>query len=339
MGAIETARQSIAETAVLIPVYAAPHIDPAALSVVLGDTVSGCLAQGVSPARLCLAVDGASGRTLAESVASRFGVTPVVGMQNRGKLFALRLGVDALAADLHWRALAVLDQDGDHFANDLVNLVRMADHLRAPDPGRRLLVLGERRSRHRPMGFLRGELEELADRILLDALAYRAAISDTPLQLQYALPVHEFPDFHSGFKLFDRQTALSVFTGEPRLCDVGEDAYFRHAVEAVMTVEALDAGAVLAVVNRCTLNEQPFSTFGVMDRCRLVADKLIWPLRRLQVPPPFAAQWLANHLGRLQLHTLSPQGRDELQHIASLTLDACGADPQGVNAFSHPPFV
>ena len=80
-----------------------------------------------------------------------------------------------------------MDADGDHFPNELVNLLRAANHITQSRGIEKLLVLGRRISRHRPMGYLRGELEELADRILLDALAYDATLqssrcaSNTPL--------------------------------------------------------------------------------------------------------------------------------------------------------------
>ncbi len=339
-GAFAAARHEIGNMAVVIPVYAAPHIEPAELTAALNDTVLGCLAQGIVPQQLCLSVDGAASDTVpAATVSRQHGVKLAVTEINRGKLAAVRHGVAALQVNSEWRTLAVLDQDGDHFANDLVAMMRMANHLRNGNPSRRLLVLGERLSRHRPMGFLRGELEELADRVLLDALMYDAAISGRPLPLEYALVLGEFPDFHSGFKLFDRRTALDVFMSEPRLCGATETAYYRHAVEAVMTVEALAAGAILAGVSRRTVNGQAFTTFGVMDRCRLVADKMIWPLRRLAIPTPFVIQWVANHLGRLQLHTMAPQGYDELRRIAAMVIDACNGDPDAVEQFEQPPFV
>ncbi len=339
-GAFEMVRREIRKTAIVIPVYPAPHIDTATLTAALNDTVSGCLDQGIAPQRLFLSVDGAtSDAAPAETVGRNHGVQWACTGINRGKLAALRHGVAALQQDDEWRHLAVVDQDGDHFANDLPTMLRMANHLQKNHPTRRYLVLGERVSRHRPMGFLRGELEELADRVLLDALMYDAAVSGRPLPLQYALTLGEFPDFHSGFKLFDRRTALDVFLSEPRRCGTGEDAYYRHAVEAVMTVEALAAGAILAGISRRTINGQAFTTFGVMDRVRLVADKMIWPLRRLSVPCPFARQWMANHLGRLQLHTLAPQGSDELRQIAAMVIAACDGNPDAVHEFEQPPFV
>ena len=89
-----------------------------------------------------------------------------------------------------------------------------------------------------------------------------------------------------------------------------------------MTVEALEHGAYLGVVNRTTFNGQPISTFGGLDLSRLVADKMIWPCKRLGVPLPFVEQWVANHMQRLLLHTLAPSGQEELERIRRLVVEA-----------------
>jgi hypothetical protein len=205
--------------------------------------------------------------------------------------------------------------------------VRGALHIAAHTGDDRVLVIGRRISRHRPMGFLRGELEEFADRILLDALAYHAAITGRPLRLEFTTTLDEFPDFHSGYKLFSRRTAEEVFLTDPKRAGVTEDCYYRHACEAVMTVEALEHGAYLGVVNRSTFNEQPITTFGLLNLSRLVADKIIWPCKRLDIPAPFARQWMANHAPRLLLNTLAPAGQDELARIKEHVLAAYGQEP------------
>jgi hypothetical protein len=82
----------------------------------------------------------------------------------------------------------------------------------------------------------------------------------------------------------------------------------------------------LGVVNRSTFNEQPITTFGLCDRRQLVADKLIWPCKRLQIPVSFVRQFLANHIPRLLLNTMVPEGREELIEIYRLTLQAFGAE-------------
>ena len=93
-----------------------------------------------------------------------------------------------------------------------------------------------------------------------------------------------------------------------------------------MTVESLLSSAQLVLVNRSTFNEQPVTTFGLLDRERMIADKIIWPCKRLNVPATFVDQWLTNHFTRLMLNTLVPQGKSELLQIRSLVLSAFGIE-------------
>ena len=266
-------------------------------------------------------------------------VRAVFSEANQGKLGALRRGGAAVLRSGDHAYVAVVDQDGDHFANELPNFVRAAQHVESQAHTDCVMVLGRRISRHRPMGFLRGELEELADRMLLDALHYDAVVSRTPLQLQYATTIEEYPDFHSGYKLFTRATAEHVFLADPDPAGVSDNAYYRHAVEAVITVEAVKSGALLAVVNRTTLDEQPVSAFGLFDRCQMTADKIVWPCRRLEVPADFVAQWLGNHLPRLLLGSLIPQGRDELIEVRRLVLAGMGAEGEAKTDIDRPRFI
>jgi hypothetical protein len=311
--------------AIVVPVYLPQGVDQDLGAELLRDNVRLCLEQLEDPRNLCLSVDGPeNGAEVAQRLHEEWGVSLHVGPDNGGKLMALRRGAAALSG-VDFDYLAVVDADGDHFANELLNFVRAAEFARNRAGAAEIMVLGRRISRHRPMGFLRGELEELADRVLLDALAYNAAKKQEPLRLECATALEEFPDFHSGFKLFSRGTADAVFLSTAQPCGV-ETAYYRHGVEAAMTVEALEHGAFLVLVNRTTLNEQPLSTFGRLDRARLVADKMIWPCRRLQIPVKFADQWLKNHMPRLLLTTLNPQGKEELLQIRRLVVEELGGE-------------
>jgi len=315
-------------TGIVIPVYLPKDIATAQAADLVRDTTAACCRQVVDPALICLSVDGAaSGGDTAAAIAKQFGVTCRISPDNHGKFHAAREGVSVLLENPSLRHIAVIDQDGDHFPHELLNFVTAARSVQRQAETQSVLVLGRRLSRHRPMGFLRGELEELADRVLLDALNYRAVIKRRPLPLQYAFAFDEFPDFHSGYKLFSRACATAVFGSAPELCGVDDDCYYRHACEAVMTVEAIEHGAYLAVVNRTTLNEQPISTFGLLNRSRLVADKMVWPCRRLEIPRAFAAQWLDNHIPRLLLNTLTPDGKGELEEIRRFVLDAYAQAP------------
>ncbi len=312
------------KTGVVIPVYFPVGIDNDCAAALLEDTVAMFCDQMDVSANICLSVDGEDfGGSFARALAEKYGVSVAANSKNSGKFSSAATGVKWLLENIDGlKYMAVVDQDGDHFANELVNLVRAALHIEDKTGDARVMILGRRISRHRPMGFLRGELEELADRVLLDALLYNAAINKRPLSMEFAYMHDEFPDFHSGYKLFTADIAEKVFAGEFKQAGVSDECYFRHACEAVMTVEALENGARLGVVNRTTINEQPVSTFGLYKRERMVADKIIWPCKRLDIPSEFVMQWVANHLHRLQLSTLAPQGRGELEKISELVAEA-----------------
>ena len=104
-----------------------------------------------------------------------------------------------------------------------------------------------------------------------------------------------------------------------------------------MTVEAILKGARLVQLNRTAINEQPISVFGALDRAQLTADMILWPCMRLDVPVEFVNQWLRNHIPRLLLHTLVPDGREVMEAIHQLVLDAYGVRDSG--AIHAPPFI
>lgn len=344
---ISRAIQAVEEaTGVVIPVYMPAATDPTAARTILGSTVQMFVREMKEPAHICLCVDGPdAGTAIAQELASHLGVQMVVGARNRGKFGAVQQGMQTLLADARIQWLAAVDQDGDHFGNDLLNFVRAAEHVVAtsamPPEAARVMVLGNRASRHRPLGFLRAEQEVLSNLMLMDALTYAAAVSRTPLQLEYLTTTDPLPDFHSGYKLFSRATAQAVFAHEPPLLGLSESAAYRHACEAVMTVEAHRSGATLAAVNRRTFDEQPISHFANYNRAALAADMILWPCKRLGVPGNFVAQWLANHLPTLALGTLAPQGQDELLAIRQLVLQGYDLDPDTTHPtpFTRPRFV
>ena len=318
------------QTGIVIPVFFPEGVDTTLGETLLKDTVVAYCDQVSDPAWVCLSLDGeAFGLEIVKRMAEGFGVSTSVTPVNKGKLQAIRSGARCLLESKKLDYLAVVDQDGDHFANELVNFIRTAEHIVHHAGTDGVLVLGQRVSRHRPMGFLRGELEEFADRVLVDILSYRAVIKGRPLRLEYAHTLGEFPDFHSGYKVFLRSTAEAVFLGEENQAGVTETCYYRHACEAVLVVEALEYGAYLGVVNRSTFNEQPITTFGLYNRTQLMADKIIWPCKRLEIPRAFVKQWMANHIPRLVLGTLAPEGREELKAIWQLVLEAFGEDVGG----------
>lgn len=310
-------------TGIVIPVYFRPTVDAHYATALLAATVRMVARELADPAAICLSADGGGlSQEVAQQVAAAYKTRLVAREANRGKLASVRNGMAQLLGDDRLRYLAVMDCDGDHFANELLNFVRRAEDVAHKLDTRRLLVLGTRLSRHRPLGFLRGEQEELANRLLLDALHYAAARAGKPLALQFAGTEAAALDFHSGYKLFSRAAAEDVFCTEPQLAGCDEAAYYRHACEAVMVVEAVERGALLATVSRRTFDEQPLSSFAQFERAQLHANLIIWPCKRLAIPGHFVAQWLANHLPQLTLGTLAPQGQAELLAIRKLVLQA-----------------
>ena len=335
----ETLARLRRHTGVVIPVYLPQGTETVPDAALLEETVAAYCAQVAEPAAICLSVDGADcGADVALRLSAEYGVSLCVVPDNRGKLWGAIHGARLLLDDETLDYIAVVDQDGDHFANELLNFVRAADHVRAQTNENRVMVLGRRISLHRPMGFVRGELEALADHVLLDALHYHAAVIGNPLRLEYATLLDEVPDFQSGYKLFSRATAEAVFDAAPRQAGVPDSAYYRHACETVMSIEALESGARLGVVNRSTFNEQPVTHFGKLNQARATADMIIWGCKRLDVPYPFVAQWLANHAPRLLLTTIVPQGKEQVEQVRHYIGEAF-AQEAGEAAGLQPLFV
>ncbi len=211
--AITTVEQA---TGIVIPVYFGATADAAAGIDLLGATVSMFVREVGAPHRIVLSVDGpGSAESIAQIVAARFNVRTVNGPVNRGKLGALLQGMQVLLTDPHIAWLAAIDQDGDHFGNELLSFVRAGLQVQVETHNPAVLVLGNRRSRHRPLGFLRAEQEELCNLMLLDALTYHAAIHDRPMALEYLTPHTALPDFHSGYKVLSRAARSSGFWARP----------------------------------------------------------------------------------------------------------------------------
>lgn len=336
MDDLAAARNLLESTAVVIPSYFPENAAFDLAFSLLKATVEGCCRQLGDPGRVCVSVDGSTPAHRASTMLQeKYGVTRTILPENRGKLAAIQAGMRDVLSSREVRYLVVLDQDFDHFPNELSTLIRMAHHIESTSATDRVLVIGGRASRHRPMGFFRGELEELADRVLLDALFYQSVRSGVPLRLEFAVE-DEFPDFHSGYKAFSRSLAERLvridLEGQPE----DQAQLYRHAVEAVLTVECMLDGATLATVNRRTVNEQPVSVFNLMERAQLTADMIIWPCRRLEIPGAFVSQWIDNHLARLRLMTLA-EGKSEALAVRGIVRRAFGIDDD--RRLLGPPFV
>jgi hypothetical protein len=241
--------------------------------------------------------------------------------ENMGKLGAIQAGMCALLAAhprLQW--IVIRDGDGDHMMSVTPQLVRTALFLEQAYGHSRVIVIGARTSRHRPMGFARGELESLLDQVTLDALAYVLARRGQALDLRHCLG-HTTPDLSSGFKVYGRQIAESLFVkAEPRLLTLSESDYWHYGPETVTVIEAVLQGVVLAEALRPTWDGQPTTSFGEFRLLSLYGELLAWVFARLDIPIDVAACFFDRLVPGMTLRTTA-EGRDLLDGLRRHALE------------------
>jgi hypothetical protein len=77
-----------------------------------------------------------------------------------------------------------------------------------------------------------------------------------------------------------------------------------------------------------------------LNRIQLAADNIIWPAKRLAIPLPFIKQWLANHITRLLLNTIAPDGKGELEQIRQVVIRSLAENPhEAIEPLFQPLFV
>jgi hypothetical protein len=233
--------------------------------------------------------------------------------ENRGKGFAVLRGAEWFLERRELQYLAVRDADGDHALNDLVNLMRLATLLRAREGSDRLIIIGRRNHPHRALGWRRGEFETLLNRVLVDAVRFAVAQRREVFKTQYFSLSDEYPDIHSGYKVYSRKICeLMVQHPWERPPWVGAEI-FRYGVEAVPFVEGAMAGAVIGEITRLT-QEPEFSGHAAFARPETNGIVLLWSFLRLGIPPQQAIILLDNHISRLTLWA-DPQGRESLVEL------------------------
>ncbi|MBC7235462.1 MAG: glycosyltransferase [Chloroflexi bacterium] len=241
--------------------------------------------------------------------------------ENHGKLWAMQEGIKALLSerpDIEY--IAIRDGDGDHVASDLPRLARAARFLAEAYAGTRLIIIGARRSRHRPMGWLRGELEMLLDRITLDALVYALALQGRALNLRHCLG-EGVPDLSSGYKMYGREAAELLFRdAQPRYEGLTPYDYWHYGPETMTIVEAVLQDTVLAELPRLTWDGQPATSFGEFRLVSLYGELLAWVFCRLAISPVVAAQMYDNHVPSLALRTTA-QGQEMLTTLRAFVLE------------------
>jgi hypothetical protein len=237
----------------------------------------------------------------------------VYGPENRGKGFAVCRGAEWFLQRRELQYLTVRDADGDHALNDLVNLMRLAATLRTQEGTEALIIIGRRNHPHRALGWLRGEFETLLNRVLVDAVRFAMAQRQEVFKTQYFSLSDEYPDIHSGYKVYSRKICeLMVQRPWGRHPSVGAEI-FRYGVEAVPFVEGAMAGAIIGEITRLT-QEPEFSGHAAFARPETNGSVLLWTFLRLGITPQQAMVLLDNHISRLTLWT-DPQGRESLVEL------------------------
>jgi hypothetical protein len=238
---------------------------------------------------------------------------------NRGKGAAVLLGVQWFLERQDLAYLTIRDADGDHALNDLVNLMRLALTLHVSEGTEALIIVGRRNHPHRSLGWMRGELETLLNRVLVDAVRFALAQRQHILNTRYFSLSGEYPDLHSGYKVYSRRVCERMVERAWECPPwVGPEIY-RYGVEAVPFVEGVMAGATVGEITRLT-REPDFSGHDAFARSEANASILLWTFLRLAIHARQAAAILDNHITRLPLWT-SPEGRESLLQVRRMVLE------------------
>lgn len=239
--------------------------------------------------------------------------------ENRGKGYAVSLGAQWFLEKTGLAYLTIRDADGDHALNDLLNLMRLAIHLQATEQTDALIVIGRRNHPHRVLGFIRGEYEALLNRVIVDAVRFALARHQTVLNTQYFSLAGEYPDVHSGYKLYSRKVCeLMVQQPWERPPWVAEEIY-RFGVEAVPLVEGMLAGAMVGEITRLT-REPGFTGHSAFAKSETNGSVILWTFLRIGIGPDQGAAMLDNHISRLTWWT-DPQGREHLLQLRRYVLE------------------
>jgi hypothetical protein len=175
---------------------------------------------------------------------------------------------------------------------------------------------------------MRGELETLLSRVLVDAVRFALAQRQQVLNTRYFSLSGEYPDLHSGYKVYSRKVCeLMVQTTWERPPWVGAEID-RYGVEAVPFAEGVTSGAIVGEITRVT-QEPDFSGHDAFARPETNGSVLLWTFLRLGIEASQAAVLLDNHIPRLTLWT-DLQGRAALIELRRYVLDRLLASAQAV---------
>ncbi|MHB1319010.1 MAG: glycosyltransferase [Anaerolineae bacterium] len=314
------------ETAVIVPVYFSARPSDAMVDRLLWMTVVD-LPPYVPAEQVWLVVDGDSrSAAIARQVLDRLATAGqghmrlLVNEENAGKLAVIRQGMRViLESQPHVRYLAIMDGDGDHLPAVLPGLIRAADSMVAAYGHERVIAIGARSSRTRPMGWVRGELEGLVDQLTIDALTYALARDGRAIDLSQCLP-GRIPDLSSGYKVYLREMALLLFGGaEPETGTLSAWDYWHYGPETVTIVDAMQAGAVFGEMLRPSWDGQPATSFGEFSVVSMYGALLTWVWARLGLSLEVAATQFDNRRVGMALGT-AIEGAEELDRLRTHAL-------------------
>ncbi len=242
--------------------------------------------------------------------------------ENEGKLWAIKKGISfLLEAEPAVEYFVIRDGDGDHDMSEVPSLVRTATYLAEAHEASHVIAIGSRRSRHHPMGWVRGELETLLDSVTLDALAYHLARSGRVMNLSNCQIGDTVPDLSSGFKVYGKGIAKKLFVEqEPQMVCLSPEDYWHYGPETVTIVEAVLQEAVIGEKLRLTWDGQPATSFGEFEHVSLYGELLAWVYTRLDIPLQAAAQFYDNHVSHALLRT-TEEGRNLLDAVRRYALE------------------
>jgi hypothetical protein len=321
----------------LIPVWFPPSLSDAQVRHTLFDTLHDC--EHFLPwNHVLIVVDGdarshAIVQDLQASCRQRHGQTfeVIYSAENGGKGSAVVCGTQWFLDRDGLEYLTIRDADGDHALNDLVTLMRVAAALRSHEGTDQLIIVGRRNHPHRALGWIRGEFETLLNRLLIDAVRFALAQRQRVLSTRHFSLSGEYPDLHSGFKVYSRGVCeLMVARRWEHPPWVGAEIY-RYGVEAVPFVEGAMAGATIGEVTRST-HEPQFTGHDAFARPEANGGVIIWTFLRLGIGPEVAAAILDNHLSRLTLWT-DPQGKEAILKLRHYVLHTLGQSTQHTPSF------
>jgi hypothetical protein len=318
-------------TALVMPQWFAPEVDAEhAFRIMTANLADVDLY--VKPSRLCLVIDHcAAAQEAAETLNERrktSGLEPYLlirNAENLGQGESLVRGFQELM-DRGCRSdwYVARDADGDHLVNDLPSLARMANQIAALADGC-YMVIGRRVNLRRSLGWLRGELEEWINSVLMACLAYRLARREQTIDQRFMYPEGSWPDVQSGYKLYSSELVRQTIAEYARLKEPPWDSdASRFLSQIVPFWLCIEAGGLCGEAIRSSLVALSASSFGPDTFRRQYRTKLHYAITRSELPLAVASRIALDRARHGDLWT-SSDGRALVCSICSdlgLTLDS-----------------